>query len=73
MFNGRGSDETTSEPGHVTRARLRAADTGRLFRAGSATEWHPTAEIVETAYRSGLRAAAEARTVLEGARGAGVG
>jgi monoamine oxidase len=51
------------------RARLAAADTGRLFWAGSATESTPIASTVEAAYLSGLRAAAEARAWLEhGAR-----
>ncbi len=51
--------------GRGARARLRAADTGVLFWAGAASEWQPIAEIVETAYRSGLRAAAEVRAALE--------
>lgn len=51
--------------GRGARARLRAADTGVLFWAGAASEWQPIAEIVEAAYRSGLRAAAEVRAALE--------
>ncbi|MFQ5350508.1 MAG: flavin monoamine oxidase family protein, partial [Thermoanaerobaculia bacterium] len=51
--------------GRGARARLRAADTGVLFWAGAASESQPIAEIVETAYRSGLRAAAEVRAALE--------
>ena len=51
--------------GRGARARLRAADTGALFWAGSATEWQLRAQTVEAAYRSGLRAASEARAALE--------
>lgn len=51
--------------GRGARAGLRAADTGALFWAGAATEWQPIAEIVEAAYRSGLRAAAEVRAALD--------
>ncbi len=36
-----------------------------MIGAGAASEWQPIAEIVETAYRSGLRAAAEVRAALE--------
>ncbi|UCE86312.1 MAG: FAD-dependent oxidoreductase [Deltaproteobacteria bacterium] len=52
------------------RARLAAADTGPLFWAGSATESQPIASTVEAAYRSGLRAAAQARAYLEDGAGA---
>lgn len=51
--------------GRGARACLRAADTGALVWAGAATEWQPIAEIVEAAYRSGLRAAAEVRAALD--------
>lgn len=47
------------------RASLRATDTGALFWAGAGTESQPVSELVETAYLSGLRVAAEARAVLE--------
>ncbi|MBI4591203.1 MAG: FAD-dependent oxidoreductase [Candidatus Rokubacteria bacterium] len=57
---------TFLRPGGLrARACLRAADTGMLFWAGAATEQQPIAEIVEAAYRSGLRAAAEVRAALE--------
>jgi monoamine oxidase len=46
------------------RERLRAADTGALFWAGAGTESRPVSELVETAYLSGLRAAAEVGTAL---------
>lgn len=52
--------------GAGARAKLRAADTGALFWAGSATERSPIAATVEAAYTSGLRAAGEARALLEG-------
>ena len=51
--------------GTGARRRLAAADTGALFWAGSATESTPIAATVEAAYLSGLRAAAEVRTMLE--------
>lgn len=51
--------------GAGARQRLRAADTGALFWAGSATELRPIAATVEAAYTSGVRAAREARTHLE--------
>jgi monoamine oxidase len=51
--------------GRGARARLRAADTGALFWAGAGSESQPISEIVEAAYLSGLRAAAEARATLE--------
>jgi monoamine oxidase len=47
------------------RADLRAADTGALFWAGAGTESKPVSELVETAYLSGLRAAAEVSTALK--------
>jgi monoamine oxidase len=47
------------------RASLRATDTGALFWAGAGTESQPVSELVETAYLSGLRAAAEAGVALE--------
>lgn len=47
------------------RASLRAADTGTLFWAGAGTESQPVSELVETAYLSGLRAAAEAKASLD--------
>jgi monoamine oxidase len=47
------------------RESLRAADTGSLFWAGAGTESQPVSELVETAYLSGLRAAAEVVTALE--------
>lgn len=50
--------------GGGARAKLRAADTGSLFWAGSATEWSPIAATVEAAYTSGLRAAGEAAALL---------
>ena len=57
---------TLLRPGGLeARARLRAADTGALFWAGAASESQPISEIVEAAYRSGLRAAAEVRAALE--------
>jgi monoamine oxidase len=46
------------------RADLRAADTGALFWAGAGTESKPVSELVETAYLSGLRAAAEVSSAL---------
>lgn len=56
---------TFLRPGGVgARADLRDADTGRLFWAGSATEWQPIAATVEAAHTSGLRAAAEVRAHL---------
>lgn len=62
-----GGGYTFLRPGaRGARACLRAADTGVLFWAGAATEQQPIAEIVEAAYRSGLRAAAEVRADLEG-------
>ena len=51
--------------GRGARDSLRAADTGALFWAGAGTESQPVSELVETAYLSGLRAAAEARAFLE--------
>jgi monoamine oxidase len=48
--------------GAGARAKLRAADTGALFWAGSATESSPIAATVEAAYTSGLRAAGEVAT-----------
>jgi monoamine oxidase len=57
---------TFLRPGGIgARRRLAAADTGALFWAGSATESTPIAATVEAAYLSGLRAAAEVRTVLD--------
>lgn len=47
------------------RESLRATDTGALFWAGSGTESQPVSELVETAYLSGLRAAAEVTGVLK--------
>jgi monoamine oxidase len=47
------------------RASLRAADTGALYWAGSGTESQPVSELVETAYRSGLRVAAEVSADLK--------
>lgn len=47
------------------RAGLRAANTGALYWAGAGTESKPVSELVETAYLSGLRAAAEVRKDLE--------
>lgn len=46
------------------RERLRAADTGALFWAGSGTESKPVSELVETAYLSGLRSASEVLMAL---------
>ena len=51
--------------GRGARARLRAADTGALFWAGAGSESQPISEIVEAAYLSGLRAAAEVNAALE--------
>ncbi len=51
--------------GRGARERLRATDTGMLFWAGAGTESQPISEIVEAAYRSGLRVADEVRTALE--------
>jgi monoamine oxidase len=52
-------------PGAVgARADLAAADTGRLFWAGSATHWHPVADTVEAAFLSGLRAARQVSAAL---------
>lgn len=48
------------------RAALAATDTGALFWAGSATAWSPLADTVEAAYLSGLRAAGQARSSLDG-------
>jgi len=45
--------------GTGARPKLAAADTGALFWAGSYTETRPIAEIVEVAFKSGRRAAAE--------------
>jgi len=60
---------TFLRPGGVgARERLRAADTGALFWAGSATEWDPIAATVEAAYKSGLRAASEATALLDSRR-----
>jgi len=50
--------------GRGARERLRATDTGMLFWAGAGTESQPISEIVEAAYLSGLRAAAEVRAAL---------
>ena len=47
------------------RASLRATDTGALFWAGAGTESQPVSELVETAYLSGLRVAAEVSAALE--------
>jgi monoamine oxidase len=47
------------------RAALAAADTGALLWAGSATTWRPVADTVEAAFLSGLRAADQARRILE--------
>jgi monoamine oxidase len=47
------------------RASLRAPDTGALFWAGAGTESQPVSELVETAYLSGLRVAAEVSTALK--------
>jgi monoamine oxidase len=46
------------------RESLKAADTGRLFWAGSGTESRPVSELVETAYLSGLRVADEVKAAL---------
>ena len=51
--------------GAGAREMLAAADTGALLWAGAATESSPIAETVEAAYLSGLRAASEARVLLE--------
>jgi monoamine oxidase len=52
-------------PGAVgARADLAAADTGRLFWAGSATHWRPVADTVEAAFLSGLRAARQVSVAL---------
>jgi monoamine oxidase len=51
--------------GSGARARLAAADTGALFWAGSATATRTIAATVEGAFVSGLRAAAEVRSLLE--------
>lgn len=57
-------------PGAVgARAALAAPTTGALLWAGSATAWSPVADTVEAAYLSGLRAAHEARAVVEGRSG----
>ncbi len=48
--------------GNIT---TRWTDTGALFWAGAGSESQPISEIVEAAYRSGLRAAAEVRAALE--------
>lgn len=45
--------------GQSARASLRATDTGALYWAGAGTESKPVSELVETAYLSGRRAAAE--------------
>jgi monoamine oxidase len=50
--------------GTGARARLAAADTGALLWAGSATATRTIAATVEGAFVSGLRAAAEARSLL---------
>ena len=55
---------SSSNGGAGARERLAAADTGALLWAGAATKSSPTAETVEAAYLSGLRAAAEARRFL---------
>ncbi len=47
------------------RTSLRAADTGSLFWAGAGTESQPISEVVETAYLSGLRVAAEVSAALK--------
>ena len=47
------------------RASLRASDTGALFWAGAGTESQPIAELVETAYLSGLRVATEVSAAIE--------
>ena len=52
--------------GTGSRPLLAAADTGALFWAGSATQISPIAEIVESAFVSGRRAAGEALKFLEG-------
>jgi monoamine oxidase len=54
--------------GSGAREALAAADTGRLFWAGSASVSRPIAASVEAAYLSGLRAAAEVRAALQGPR-----
>jgi monoamine oxidase len=51
--------------GTGSRPLLAAADTGALFWAGSATAISPIAEIVESAFASGLRAAGEVRKFLK--------
>jgi len=61
----RGGYTVVGVGGRGAREALRAADTGALFWAGSSTESRPVSETVETAYLSGLRAAAEVRSRLE--------
>ncbi len=61
-----GGGYTFLRPGaRGARESLRAIDTGALFWAGAGTESQPVSELVETAYLSGLRAAAEATASLE--------
>ena len=57
--------------GSGARLRLAAADTGALFWAGAATATPTIADTVQAAYLSGLRAAAEVRTLLAGSRRSG--
>jgi len=58
---------TFLRPGGIgARERLAAADTGRLFFAGSATESRPIAATVEAAYCSGKRAAQDVCAALGG-------
>jgi len=53
-------------PGAVgARAALAAPDTGALLWAGSATSWRPVADTVEAAFLSGLRAAEQARQLID--------
>src|SRR6185437_7676695 len=49
------------------RTALAAPDTGALLWAGSATTGSPIADTVEAAYLSGLRAAGQARHLLDAA------
>ena len=51
--------------GRGARESLRATDTGMLFWAGAGTESQPISEIVEAAYRSGLRVAGEVSAALK--------
>jgi monoamine oxidase len=54
--------------GSGARQQLAAADTGALFWAGAATATPTIADTVQAAYLSGVRAAAEARALLDGAQ-----